>query len=270
MSTQEPKLRWIDSYRVEEGNIRLHGRYLESTHQCRRFFQQKLRGKVREALTTSRLADELDEHVNSLESTGFGAAEIRRVAENNVDPAPWQIGEVLAQLLLEETEFAKFPWPPSWDNRIGTASAGGSDIVGFIENDGAEEFVFGETKTSEANDVHSSVIYGDLGLRKQVQQLIESERRRVELIGWLLVRTRDSQWKSIFSRAVNSYCSNPENACVVGVLLRSKDRDMSHLEPVKKIVQKAKKAFTVALLAFYLPIHADNWLESLEGTEDLP
>ncbi len=85
-----------------------------------------------------------------------------------------------------------FPWPPSWDKRSATASLPGPDLIGFLlENEGAECFLFGEVKSSDAEDVHASVIYGNDGLRNQIERLLTSEDRRQLLISWLFVRAKE-------------------------------------------------------------------------------
>jgi len=56
---------------------------------------------------------------------------IETVASTEPTRKPWQVGEILAEVLLEDTENATFPWPPSWDKRTASASLPGPDIIGF-------------------------------------------------------------------------------------------------------------------------------------------
>jgi len=270
MTLDRVGIRWTSVYSEVAGAIRLEGRSTESTHECRRYFQQRLRQCVRDATSTVRLADELADHIANLESTGFGVDEIRNVAHASEMPTPWQIGEVLAQELLRDLEKAHFPWPPTWDNRTSTASLPGSDLVGFIGDDGAEQFAFGEAKTSDATNVQTSVIYGDDGLRAQIDHLMTSAQRRVDLIGWLHVRAQGSEWESIYHRALLRFCENPSKATIIAVLLRSKDINKDHLQPVHNRIRDLTHSYNVLLLAFYFPIAIEKWCQAIEGTEDEP
>ena len=186
MTTAVPRLRWIDVYHYEANNLRVHGRCSESSHEYRRYLQVRVRNRLRKG--SSRV--QLSEYLEELNSTGFAINEIARIAETDPCPAPWEIGEVLAEVLLEDLENAYFPWPPSWDKRTATASLPGPDLVGFIGERGDERFVFGEVKTSNAADVLQSVIYGDDGLRHQVSRLVSSKERREILISWLVARAQ--------------------------------------------------------------------------------
>jgi hypothetical protein len=129
--------------------------------------------------------------MSELTSTGFATANLVAVSAAEVALAPWEIGEVLAEVLLEQTEQAEFPWPPSWDKRSATASLPGPDLIGFLGDEGSECFLFGEVKSSDAEDVRASVINGDDGLRRQIERLLSSEDRRQLLISWLCVRARN-------------------------------------------------------------------------------
>jgi len=266
MTTAVPRLRWIDVYHYEANNLRVHGRRSESSHEYRRYLQARVRDRLRKG--SSRV--QLSEYLEELNSTGFAINEIARIAETDPCPAPWEIGEVLAEVLLEDLENAYFPWPPSWDKRTATASLPGPDLIGFIGETGDERFVFGEVKTSNAADVLRSVIYGDDGLRHQVSRLVSSKERREILISWLVVRAQGKPWKSTLDRALKSYFGDPPSAVIVGVLLHSGDPDESHLRPVRTEVEAQSTPYGVFLLGFYLPLPVDEWPEAIEGTEDKP
>lgn len=179
-------LRWEDAYRHDVPALRVHGRRNTSTHEFRRFVQTCVRERLRRASAR----EQLREYVTELTSTGFATRNLGALPAEEVALTPWEIGEVLAEVLLEETERAVFPWPPSWDRRSATASLPGPDLIGFLGEDGAECFLFGEVKTSDADDVHASVILGNDGLRRQIERLMTSEDRRQLLISWLYVRAK--------------------------------------------------------------------------------
>jgi hypothetical protein len=208
--------------------------------------------------------------VTELTSTGFATANLGALSAEEVALAPWEIGEVLAEVLLEETEGADFPWPPSWDKRSATASLPGPDLIGFLGDDGSECFLFGEVKTSDADDVHASVIHGDDGLRRQIERLLTSEDRRQLLISWLCVRAKGRDWKPRFDRCLAVYLANPSQGAVVAVLLRGREPSEVDLQPVRSAVEDLASPYRRILLGYYLPVPIAELPEVLEGTAERP
>lgn len=138
MNGVTPNLIWNDAYRHESGQLRVHGRQVESTHECRRYIQSRVRDRIRRGSTRAQLREYLEE----LRSTDFSLQNIETVAQKEPSLATWEIGEVLAEILLEDTEQAMFPWPPSWDKRTATASLPGPDLIGFHGAGSRECFLF--------------------------------------------------------------------------------------------------------------------------------
>ena len=87
-------LRWEDAYRHDGPRLRLHGRKTASTHEFRRYVQSSVRERLRRASAREQLRD----YVNELKSTGFSTANLESVSPEEVALAPWEIGEVLAEL----------------------------------------------------------------------------------------------------------------------------------------------------------------------------
>lgn len=258
--------RWEDAYRHDGPVLRVHGRRNTSTHEFRRFVQSRVRDRLRRADAR----EQLREYVTELTSTGFATANLGALSAEEVALAPWEIGEVLAEVLLEETEGADFPWPPSWDKRSATASLPGPDLIGFLGDDGSECFLFGEVKTSDADDVHASVIHGDDGLRRQIERLLTSEDRRQLLISWLCVRAKGRDWKPRFDRCLAVYLANPSQGAVVAVLLRGREPSEVDLQPVRSAVEDLASPYRRILLGYYLPVPIAELPEVLEGTAERP
>lgn len=259
-------LRWEDAYRHDAPVLRVHGRRTTSTHEFRRYLQSGVRDRLRRASAREQLRDYLSE----LKSTGFSTANLDSVSPDEVALAPWEIGEVLAELLLEETERAFFPWPPSWDKRSATASLPGPDLIGFLGDEGAECFLFGEVKSSDADDVHASVIYGDDGLRNQIDRLLASEDRRQLLISWLSVRAKGQTWQQRFGHCLAVYVANPSQAVIVGVLLRGHNPSEADLGPVRSAVEARRSQYRTLLVGYYLPVRIAELPAVLGGTAERP
>ncbi|OFW59699.1 MAG: hypothetical protein A2133_09770 [Actinobacteria bacterium RBG_16_64_13] len=259
-------LRWEDVYRHDDGRLRVHGRRTTSTHEFRRFVQSRVRERLRRASAR----EQLREYLSELTSTGFAIANLSAVSPAEVALAPWEIGEVLAEVLLEETERAEFPWPPFWDKRSATASLPGPDLVGFLGEEGSECFLFGEVKSSDADDVRASVINGDDGLRRQIERLLTSENRRQLLISWLCVRANGQGWQPKFDRCLAVYLANPSQGAVVGVLLRGRDPSEADLQPVRSAAENQASPYRVMLLGYYLPVQLAELPAVLVGTAERP
>ena len=237
-------LRWEDIYRHEGPGLRILGRLTASTHEFRRYMQVR----VRERLRRSSSREQLREYVSGLASTGFATTTLDEVSIDKVPLAPWEIGEVLAEVLLEDTEQAEFPWPPSWDKRSATASLPGPDLIGFLGNEGSESFLFGEVKASDADDVHASVIRGSDGLRRQIERLLSSEDRRQLLISWLWVRVRGGHWQPKFDRCLAAYLASPSQGVVVGILLRGREPNETDLQPAGAMADNWGSGYRLLLL----------------------
>ncbi len=257
---------WEDAYRHEGPSLRLHGRRNTSTHEFRRFVQSRVRDRLRRADAR----EQLREYVTELTSTRFATANLSALSSEQIALAPWEIGEVLAEVLLEETEGAVFPWPPSWDKRSASASQPGPDLIGFLREDGSEYFLFGEVKTSDADDVHASVIYGDDGLSGQIKRLLDSGERRGWLISWLCVRAKGRDWEPRFYRCLEVYLANPSQGAVVAVLLRGREPNEADLQPVRSAVKDLDSPYRRMLLGYYLPMPVADLPAVLEGTVDRP
>lgn len=259
-------LRWEDVYRHAGPVLRVHGRRNTSTHEFRRFIQSRVRDRLRRADAR----EQLREYVTELTSTGFATANLSALSSDEVALAPWQIGEVLAEVLLEETERAAFPWPPSWDKRSATASLPGPDLIGFIGEDGSECFLFGEVKTSDAVDIHASVMHGDDGLGRQIERLLTSQDRRQLLISWLCVRAKNQDWKPTFDRCLAVYLANPSQGAVVAVLVRGREPNEADLQPVRAAVEDLVCPYRRMLLGYYLPVPVAELPTMLKGTAERP
>ncbi len=261
-----PNLAWTVAYTHDAGTLRVQGRRTLSTHECRRYLQIKVRERLRQA--DSRI--QLRECLAELQSTGFDLKNIEAVAGTEPTPKPWQVAEVLAEVLLEDTENATFPWPPSWDKRTATASLPGPDLVGFHGVPNREHFLFGEVKSSDVENLHASVIYGEDGLRTQIERLLTSDERRHVLISWLAVRAAGQAWKTRFDCCLAAYFAETGEAVIVGVLLSGRGPHEGHLAPVRAAVEGCGTAFQVLLLGYYRPIPLADWPMALAGTEDRP
>ncbi|MBI4517199.1 MAG: hypothetical protein HY699_15445 [Deltaproteobacteria bacterium] len=266
MTGATPQVRLIEAYRAPVGPARMLGRRTESTHETRRYLQRRVRERLRIASSER----QIESYVDELRATGFDVGGIAAAAQQS-PPRPWEIGEALAETLLEDHEEAYFPWPPAWDKRTESASLQGPDLVGLHAPNRAPRLLFGEVKTSSDVDAPPSVVtHRDDGLRSQLLRIVTSERRRQTLVAWLSVRARNQSWQGAFNAALRAYLGDPSNAVVIGVLLRDTSPTERDLETVKSALDACATTFELAVLAFYFALAIKEWPEAITGTEDAP
>ena len=263
MTSATPQLRFVEVYRGVSGPTRMVGRGADSTHETRRYFQRRVRERLRAASSERRV----EAYVEELRATGFAVDSIAAAIEKEPRIEPWEVGEALAETLLEDYEDAYFPWPPAWDKRTESASLQGPDLVGLHKPVAGPRLLFGEVKTSADANAPPTVAYE---LRDQLLRIIKSEGRRRTLLAWLSVRAQNRDWQDAFNTALAAYLREPAEASVIGVLLRDTTADRKDLEVVKSALDDTQTSFARVAVAFYFPIRIADWPSAVEGTEDAP
>lgn len=231
--------------------------------ECRRYLRERVAPRLRASEGTAILAEYLADTAN----TGFDLTLLREQVCEPPRPKDWEVGETLAEVLLEDRHGARFPWPTALDKRAPRASLPGPDIVGFHLRPDIR-FLFGEVKSSSEDSRPPQVVTqtGD-GLIAQVRRLLTSEEHRQQLVAWLLVKSQQgNEWNTTFDAAVRRYFFAPRPAWVVGVLVRG--GVPAHEEDIRAVVaalEEVETPFDVAVFAFYLPFPKERWPELLEG-----
>lgn len=192
--------------------------------------------------------------------------ETRFVAEvlGAVPPiAPWEVGEALAECLLQDdpVDDVVWPWNLVRDRRTPRASLPGADLVGLARVDRGGLLVFGEVKTSSDRSTPPNVMYGERGMTWQLEQ--EATRLDIQhaLLAWLSRRCTTPDTRELFRSALEKYIASQGTAILlVGVLLRDtepSERDVKaracHLEGV------CQGDARVRLMAWYLPLPIPDW-----------
>jgi hypothetical protein len=169
---------------------------------------------------------------------------------------------MFAEAVLEDLHEAAFPWPTSLDKRTPSASLPGPDLVGFHRKVHLG-FFFGEVKSSSESDCPPQVVAsGDDCLLRQLRRLVTSSEHRQQLIQWLLVRARGTDWLPIFDEALKHYCSNPAQDCIQGVLVRGANPpNQKDLSGCHETLAQEETTFAVSLFGFYLSFNKNQWPE---------
>lgn len=190
----------------------------------------------------------------SLAETQFAQEGLRRVLEDPVQVADWRVGEAIAETYLTDHRSCHFPWPDGRDERKSGSSLPGADLVGFgVDGDG-DCLAFGEVKTSSDQRYPPRAMYGPTGLRKQLEDLRDSESIRDDLFKYLTHRATKAPWREQFENAGKRYLRNKSDVQLFGFLVRDVEPDQDDLSARVNALGSDRPAGTgIELLALYLP-----------------
>lgn len=112
----------------------------------------KFVGFVRD-LVRPRIVDDassFEPDLRGLATTGMATEFVERLLNSVPESQDWEIGEALAECVLQKDSGREIHWP--WntvrDRRTPRASLPGADLVGFYSQDDTVLLLFGEVKTS--------------------------------------------------------------------------------------------------------------------------
>ncbi len=256
---------WKLQFQAEISHVRVSGFIAASEEECQQYFVRRVFAKLAE----SDGAEELRQHLIELETTGFDLGGLLEQVEHSPQAKDWEIGEAFAEIALEDRHEAMFPWPTGFDKRTRKASLPGPDLVGF-QRHAAPRFIFGQVKSSSEGRVPPQIVNstGDC-LRNQMIQLRHRPAARQQLISWLLVRMRGTEWEDAFNEALIRYSAG--DLWLVGVLVSGGrvpvEKDLTSI--CAEIGHYPEEA-EVHLLGFYLPFHKDEWVDLIYGKEASP
>lgn len=213
----------------------------------------------------------------AIESTGFDDEKIiesiKKTLESQIPIENWRIGEVVAELILEENFNVSFYYDSTRDARNMKASLPGADLVGFTEIDGDTVFAFGEVKTSYQERFPPNVLSGRTGMIKQLEDLKSLENKRDELVRWITFKSKDirGELHVKYKEALTTYIyKNKERIKLIGVLVRDTIPNENDLKNRAKTLGEDKSdLMDIELIAIYSNYKMQNnqWIHCLQGVE---
>ncbi len=256
---------WELQFQTENSHVQVSGFIAASEEECQQYFVHRVSAKLAE----SDGAEELRQYLIELETTGFDLGGLLEQVENSPRAKDWEIGEAFAEIALEDRHEAMFPWPTGFDKRTRKASLPGPDLVG-LQRHAAPRFIFGQVKSSSENRVPPQIVNSTQDcLRNQMIQLRHRPADRQQLISWLLVRMRGTEWEDAFNEALKRYSKG--DLWLVGVLVSgSRDPVETDLTSICAEIRHHPEEAEVHLLGFYLPFHKDEWVDLIYGKEASP
>jgi hypothetical protein len=224
-------------------------------------FELYLRGPVRKRVEDTAEEERLKTDLKALEFTGMNPAFVEKLLSASPPPIDWEIGEALAECLLEDEFAVAWPWNENRDRKTPKASLPGADIVGFADDGDGAVFLFGEVKTSSDKGAPPGVMSGRSGLAHQIDDLATSIQIHLALIKWLGARCRDTEFQGRFESALARYVkSEGKDFQLVGVLLRDTPPHADDLRTRGVALAKKAPLPKTRLDAWYAPRSISDWV----------
>ncbi len=179
------------------------------------------------------------------------------------EPLPWQVGEAIAEVVLEDSHVVVIPWNNRRDERNPRASLPGADIVGLSDEHQEARFVFGEVKSSSDTRSPPGVLTGKSGMVQQLERLVDDQQIRFALIKWLFARVGDEKTGALFDAALAAFVETcGASVRLVGVLVRdtsASEKDVNSRG--KALGAKVPVPGSVELHAMYMPRPMAQWID---------
>ncbi|HBJ83324.1 MAG TPA: hypothetical protein DDZ88_05515 [Verrucomicrobiales bacterium] len=206
----------------------------------------------------------VEQMLGSLATTQFATDQLRAALTESREFPDWQVGEVLAEVYLEDHHSCDFPWPMSRDARNPRGSLPGTDSVGFQKHGKSYRMAFGETKTSSDAKSPPGVWNGRSGLKKQLEGLRDSpETKNHIVVRYLGCRANGAPWQERYKAAASRYLANPSDVALFGVLVRdTKPSENDVLARAKNLAKGCPTATAISIVVIYLP---DKHITKLPG-----
>ena len=201
-------------------------------------------------------------------------ADIQELENKEVELQQFRVGEAYAEIILEQEFTCRFHWNENRDTRNPKGNKTGADLVGFIEVDDQVLFLFGEVKTSsETANRPPQVMTSADGIESQLRDLYNDRSKRLILISYLKNKMRHypegHPFRNDFESSERAYYSDGCDYQLIGVLVRDvvpEERDVSvSYERLRDQVLEPKG---IKLLATYLPIQKEDWLNVINDTQE--
>lgn len=192
--------------------------------------------------------------LSNLADTEFAQEGLKRALSAPENIEDWRVGEAIAEVYLTDHRSCLFPWQDGRDERKAGSSLPGADLVGFTTDRDGDCLAFGEVKTSSEATHPPGSMYGRTGLKKQMEDLRDSEAIRDGLLRYLGYRVQAASWRPKFEAASRRYLKNKSDIQLYGVLIRDVRPDVADLRVrVQTLATDCPVETSIELVALYLP-----------------
>ncbi len=246
-----------------DSQVVCHGKYAESQDE----FNAYLSGPTRNRLFDEEHHGNYEADLRALATTEMASDTITRLLASEPHKQSWEVGEALAECLLEEERDVKFPWNSERDKRTPKASLPGADLVGLMEDGDDALLVLGEVKTSSDANTPPQVMNGKSGMIHQLDNLATDISLHNTLLKWLHPRCKNTDLWPLYQTAAKKYLTSGGRAIkLVGMLMRDTAPNALDLKNrAKHLAAKVTAPTKIELDAWYLPTPIDDWMTVVEG-----
>jgi len=225
-----------------------------------------LSGPVRDRVTDAAFEQELADDLAALASTQMASDTLLKVLSAPAAPLEWEIGEAIAECLLEQEFDVNWPWNENRDRKTPRASLPGADLVGLVGYAEDATLLFGEVKTSSDENQPPGVVSGRSGLAHQIDTLATSIGTQASLIRWLHSRCKGTTHWPRFQDACRRYLrSGGKDVALVGILLRDTGPHEDDLRTRGRALSSLQQPPSVRLDAWYTPRPIAEWVAIVTG-----
>lgn len=229
-------------------------------------FDVFLQGPVKDRVSDAGFEQELADDLQALASTQMASETLLQVLSASAPPLDWEVGEAIAECLLEDEFGVTWPWNENRDRKTPRASLPGADLVGLIGSHPQARLLFGEVKTSSDQSRPPGVMAGRSGLAHQIDTLANSPRIQASLLRWLYSRCRNTAHWPRFQAACERYLqSGGTDIVLVGVLLRDTSPHEDDLRTRGEALATLPHPPAARLDAWYAPRPIGEWVGIIMG-----
>lgn len=234
------------------------GRHVESKED----FASYLRGPVKQHLLDAEFANEFQESLAALASTGMASETLRNLLDaTSVTNESSDIAESIAACILKEEHEVVWPWNRGRDKLNPRASQQGVDLAGFKADGGSYLLVLGEVKRSESESTPPSIMYGDDGLIGQLEKLASDLTTHVTILKWLYARCKETSNYQSYCTAIKRYLeSEGKDFLLFGFLMRDTEPNESDIKArATSLSSKVQSPCKADLNVWYFPAKITEW-----------
>lgn len=226
-------------------------------------FDLFLCGPVKDRVTDASFASAIEQDLQALATTDMETETLQEVLSATPAPLDWEIGEAMAECLLQDEFGASWPWNENRDRKTPRASLPGADLVGFLGTGDEAVFLFGEVKTSTDANCPPGVMSGRGGLSHQIDVLATNIQIHNALLMWLAARCKGTAHWPTYQGAFKRYLqSGGKDVALVGVLLRDTPPNQDDLRTRgEKLAAIGNDKPAIRLDAWYAPKPIAEWAD---------
>jgi hypothetical protein len=258
-------LTYNSAYLENDGQVKWHGKRVEDPDEFSAFMSSSTRSRLFDEEQYSRYEADL----RALATTEMASDTITQLLTSEPEKEPWEVGEALAECLLEDERGVKFPWNSERDKRTPKASLPGADLVGLIEEGDEALLVLGEVKTSSDANNPPKVMSGKNGMIHQLDNLATDISIHNCLLKWMHPRCKNTDLWPLYEKAAKKYLASGGRAIkLIGMLMRDTEpNDLDLKNRARHLTVNVLTPTEVELDAWYFPAPIEDWLKIVQGGE---